>query len=892
MCIPRSCLVPVAITCAMHAGIAHSQVSKGHQILINRGLQVQGMVTAGDAFSLTTYQNARYTSIDWLWDSNPSLMGTAPGFPWSRWASDETKVPPQGGEGPFMSQLVTLQLGDEWHLNDDATRTRAVTWFNAIRANFPNTILYMNNWGGQVTDAPLGDFTTRARPDMLCFDAYPWKSDYVSRVPISRPAANWYNDLRRYREHARSANIPFGAYVQTFHAVQDYDQTVYRDPSPSELRLNHFEALAFNAKVLIDFTYNTGASSLFVSGTGDGTATALLATKTDCNVRARNLGKALVRLKPITDVPFPDLHTTSMMFLRGRSASGSVNPIPVGFNADPQAPNDYTDWVFQRNDPYLTGWTVTNTGTKNSGQRGDVILSWFKPLDESFDGHDHTGEVYLMVVNGLTDPTGTAADCRQEIKLNFNFSTGLTGVDVLDPLTGNLQTQTLPVVSGARQLVLNLDGGDAALFKFSNGAPFVGFPLPGSIIAPGATWRYFDAGAAPAGWEQRTFNDAAWPAGPAQLGFGDDDESTTVNDNSARVTTYFRHAFNVASPAVWPQLKFHLLRDDAAVVYLNGAELFCSNLPAGAITATTSALDSVSGAEEGQWEEALVVRPPLVTGTNVLAVEVHQAGTASSDLSFDLEMRGVSHSRGDPLPAGAVWNYLDNGTDPGTAWLAPGFIPGGAWKAGAAQLGYGDGGEVTVVEDNATAGYVATDTDRYITTYFRRTFLVPRPGDIGAGAIRFLRDDGIVVHLNGAELFRDNMDPGAVTSATPASSGVGGADESLWHTRWLDAAKLVTGENTIAVEIHQAAPDSSDISFDLQVLTWPYESLPNVSLSLAPATATLTWSSWAGAWQPRLSPDLLTWTFAGGTPATNGQGNWQLTVPRGSTRQFFRLEPP
>src|SRR5687768_16638564 len=96
MCVPRSGLAVCA--CALSAGIAHSQVSKGNQILINRGLQVQGMVTAGDVFSLTTYQNARYTSINWLWDSNPSLMGVAPGFQWSRWVIDETKVPPQGTE--------------------------------------------------------------------------------------------------------------------------------------------------------------------------------------------------------------------------------------------------------------------------------------------------------------------------------------------------------------------------------------------------------------------------------------------------------------------------------------------------------------------------------------------------------------------------------------------------------------------------------------------------------------------------------------------------------------------------------------------------------------------------------------------------------------------------
>jgi hypothetical protein len=359
-------------------------MSKGHEILVRRGLQIQGMVTRDDVFHLNTYTNAGYTSIHWLWESNPSQMGTAPGYPWSRWAGDETKVPPLGGESLYMSQLITLQLGDEWNLNDPALRTRAVNWFNAIRNKFPTTIVYMNNFGGQVGDAELADFTARAKPDMLCFDTYPWKSDYTTRAPIGGTPINWYSDLRRYREHARGANVPLGCYVQTFHAAQDYDQTVYRDPSPSELRLSHFAALAFNAKVLIDFTYNTGASSLFTTPGGDSNPTALLAEKRDIAWRARVLGKALARLTPVSD-PIAG-YTTSIMFIRGKNSAGAVNPIPISFLADAEAPNSYSDWVVNRNDPYLRGWTVTNKGTKNNGQPGDVIITWFKPLDEALDG--------------------------------------------------------------------------------------------------------------------------------------------------------------------------------------------------------------------------------------------------------------------------------------------------------------------------------------------------------------------------------------------------------------------------------------------------------------------------------------------------------------------------
>src|SRR5205807_4748840 len=81
-----------------------------------------------------------------------------------------------------------------------------------------------------------------------------------------------------------------------------------------------------------------------------------------------------------------------------------------------------------------------------------------------------------MVVNGLTATNGTAADCMQEIKLSFLNT--FTSLDMLNPTNGQVQTVALPLVSTRRQLVLDLNGGDAALFKFSTGAPFVGHVPP------------------------------------------------------------------------------------------------------------------------------------------------------------------------------------------------------------------------------------------------------------------------------------------------------------------------------------------------------------------------------------------------------------------------------
>ncbi|HEX2475806.1 MAG TPA: hypothetical protein VHK01_13730 [Lacipirellulaceae bacterium] len=505
--------MPAALGMALTAtSVAVAQISKGHQILIERGLQTQGMVTKDDVFHLDTYRQANYSAINWLWDSSPSQHGPAPGFPWARWVRNENQMP-STAEQPYLSQLIALQLGDEWHLNDPAVRDRAVNWFNAIRDQWPDTILYMNSFGGQVNDAALADFVSRARPDMLCFDTYPWKSTYVppgpgesqghAGTPLGGQPTSWYGDLRRYRVHALNAGLPLGAYRQTFHAVQDYDQTVYRDPSPSELNLNTFGALAFGATTLIDFTYNTGASSLFTNPGGDSNPTPLYHEQTAINRQARSLGKSLVHLVALDNHPNGGQPTVDIMFHRGKTGPNAtdVTPLPIGFTPDNASPNTFSEWEARRNDPYMSGWTVTNLGTRNGGLRGDVIISWFKPLDATNDDANLVDDqLYFMIVNGFAGPDGMAADYRQRITVNF-FNNVTPSLQRINPETGEAEAillEVIPGTGGRRRLNLELDGGKGELFKFNTGHAFLGtnFGLSGDFNGDGnvdaadyVTWR-------------------------------------------------------------------------------------------------------------------------------------------------------------------------------------------------------------------------------------------------------------------------------------------------------------------------------------------------------------------------------------------------------------------
>ena len=177
---------------------------------------------------------------------------------------------------------------------------------------------------------------------------------------------------------------------------------------------------------------------------------------------------------------------------------------------------------------------------------------------------------------------------------------------------------------------------------------------------------------------------------------------------------------------------------------------------------------------------------------------------------------------------GSTWRYQDNGIYPGSNWTALNYREpaGQRWKSGPAQLGYGDGDEATVVD------FGRDYLDKHITTWFRQTF--NNTFGLTTGTLRVLRDDGVVVYLNGIEVYRNNLPAGAINANTLATATVVGADENKWLTRNLLPGALQPGLNVIAAEIHQSSASGVDISFDLE-LTGTVNPRPTVALT-SPST--------------------------------------------------------
>ena len=354
--------------------------------------------------------------------------------------------------------------------------------------------------------------------------------------------------------------------------------------------------------------------------------------------------------------------------------------------------------------------------------------------------------------------------------------------------TVTVTDSTAPMIHAPDSVTVNLFTTDEGVF------------VPATLIAKDSTWRYLDDGSDQGtAWREAEFDDSGWSSGPAQLGFNEGDEETLIT--AGHITYYFRHAFTAANAASVEALAIELLRDDGAVVYLNGTEIHRDNMPSGEIDYQTRASSAVGGDDESAYFPAKLAADALTEGENVLAVEVHQSSSTSSDVSFNL---GLDTALADTsiVAAGATWRYLDDGSDQGTDWQTAEFDDS-AWSSGPAELGFGEDDEATEI------------TSGHITYYFRHTFSMGDPAGVDSLRLYLKRDDGAVVYLNGTEVARDNLPEGEISSTTLADNAAD--DGNSFHEFVLDSTRLVEGENLLAVEVHQVSTTSSDLSFDLRL---------------------------------------------------------------------------
>jgi hypothetical protein len=312
-------------------------------------------------------------------------------------------------------------------------------------------------------------------------------------------------------------------------------------------------------------------------------------------------------------------------------------------------------------------WPVGASGSGASMERiqatayGNDPINWRTSPGAPSAGVPNTGNRPPQV-NAGTDQSVTASGFPVAINLN-----------------GSVTDDSLPNPPGFVTLTWSQVSGPGAVWFESSASPSTTVHLPGvgtyalrltasdgelqtssdlivtvtrttssvTLVAQGAIWKYRVTGVElPSNWMDPAFNDSSWLSGPAKLGYGDGDEVTVIgfgpDPNNKYVTTFFRRTFTVSSAASVSALKVGLRRDDGGIVYLNGTEIFRSNMPEGDITFATLASNVVGDADETTFYEQAVDSALLVEGANVLAVRVHQVNVASSDLGFDLYLTGTA----------------------------------------------------------------------------------------------------------------------------------------------------------------------------------------------------------------------------------------------------------
>ena len=167
-----------------------------------------------------------------------------------------------------------------------------------------------------------------------------------------------------------------------------------------------------------------------------------------------------------------------------------------------------------------------------------------------------------------------------------------------------------------------------------------------SLVTYESTWRYdtttTDYGTS---WRAPQFNDSAWPTGQGEF--------ASVSYVDYRVLTrlapgtsafYFRQAFDVADAAQVYSLHLRVEYWDGMAVYINGTQVASGNLPANPTRA------SFALAHQENMPRLFSPIPPsvLVTGRNVIAIEVHPHAAAPDPIWFGAELWTNDAIRGTP----------------------------------------------------------------------------------------------------------------------------------------------------------------------------------------------------------------------------------------------------
>tara|TARA_B100000497_G_scaffold126467_1_gene165429 strand:- start:395 stop:3640 length:3246 start_codon:yes stop_codon:yes gene_type:complete len=162
-----------------------------------------------------------------------------------------------------------------------------------------------------------------------------------------------------------------------------------------------------------------------------------------------------------------------------------------------------------------------------------------------------------------------------------------------------------------------------------------------SLVVAENIWQYWLGSSPPTpdwgNWNTLGFNDQSWNSGQGGIGYGDNDDNTII---AVTPSLYLRKEFQVIDVDDITQLLFHADYDDGFIAYLNGIEIMRSSnfnsFNPGYAELTNANHEAIlynGGIPESKFFNTNDIKEILVTGTNILAIQVHNASATSSDMS-------------------------------------------------------------------------------------------------------------------------------------------------------------------------------------------------------------------------------------------------------------------
>lgn len=185
-------------------------------------------------------------------------------------------------------------------------------------------------------------------------------------------------------------------------------------------------------------------------------------------------------------------------------------------------------------------------------------------------------------------------------------------------------------------------------------------------------------------WTATNFNDSSWPSGSGLLAYENNSAinsliKTTLNDPRTATGTvsaghayYFRLALKLTNKPADFTFSASAYIDDGMVLYINGNEITRIRMNAGTVLNTTlaNATPSGSGGDTTSPDVFTIPASAFVTGTNTIAVSIHQSTTRSTDIVFGLKLDATNSGT-----AGSVVAYSTPGTANSVATNLPSFPP-------------------------------------------------------------------------------------------------------------------------------------------------------------------------------------------------------------------------